>query len=351
MAACQSGLYSITMRPHLYILNSYKKRMCEKGLEMSREQKKKAVCTIQTSQFCKDLNLELIYAPSESFELYDTGINRPGLQLHGFYEYFDVRRIQTIGKVEIAYLMHLSPSEREAHIMDFMSQEIPCLIICWEQPEYALFEKAAQKYHRPLMISKERTTTFTYRLVDYIDRLSAPKTGIHGVLVEVHGVGVVITGDSGIGKSETALELIKRGNTFIADDRVEITCRHGNTLIGEAPELLRYFMEVRGIGIIDVRMLFGARSVKRSVEVEMMIHLENWSNQYAYDRLGLDEATVDILGVNIPKVVIPVSGGRNLAGIIEAAAINNRMKASGYHSAQIFCDRFDQVVNQTKEQS
>lgn len=306
-----------------------------------KEETKESLCTVNLKQFCKDLNMNLVYADGETFDLYDNGINRPGLQLHGFYEYFDVRRIQIIGKVEIAYLLNLPPAEREAHIMDFMSHEIPCLIICWEQPEYTLFEKAAREYNRPLIISKDKTTTMTYRLVDYIDRLSAPKTGIHGVLVEVYGVGVVITGDSGIGKSETALELIKRGSTFVADDVVDISCRHGNTLIGEAPEMLRYFMEVRGIGIIDVRMLFGARSVKRAVEVDMVIHLENWSEQYAYDRLGLDEETVNILGVNVPKVVIPVSGGRNIAGIIEAAAINNRMKAAGYHAAKIFCDRFD----------
>lgn len=311
--------------------------------------KKKPICAVKTQEFCDTLDLELIYSPGETFDLYDTGINRPGLQLYGFYEYFDVRRIQIIGKVEIAYLMNLPEAEREEHIRVFMSHEIPCVIICWEQPEYTIFEQAAREFERPLMVSKNKTTAMTYRLVDYVDRISAPKTGIHGVLVEVHGVGVVITGESGIGKSETALELIKRGNSFIADDVVDITCRHGNTLIGEAPEMLRYFIEVRGIGIIDVRMLYGARSVKRSVEIDMVIQLENWSEQYAYDRLGLDDEMVNILGVDVPKVVIPVSGGRNIASIIEAAAINNRMKASGYHSAKVFCDRFDTYVNKGEE--
>ena len=162
---------------------------------------------------------------------------------------------------------------------------------------------------------------------------------MHGVLVEVHGVGVLITGPSGIGKSETALELIKRGSTLIADDVVEVSNHQDRVLSGTAPEMLRYYMEVRGIGIIDVRTLYGAKAVKQSVEVDMVIKLENWDETSPYDRLGLDEETQDILGIEVPLVTIPVSGGRNLAVIIETAAINNRMKALGFRSAQIFCDK------------
>jgi HPr kinase/phosphorylase len=298
----------------------------------------KPLCIINVADFCKSLQLEVIQGGSDKFELWDSGINRPGLQLHGYYEYFDESRVQIIGKVEVSYLMSLDPVLREKRIDDFFSNNFPCFIVCWDLPQYTIFKKAAEKHHRILLKSKEKTTSLTYRLVDYIDSMTAPKTGIHGVLVEVRGVGVVITGESGIGKSETALELIKRGNSFIADDVVDITCHHGHTLMGEAPEMLRYYMEVRGIGIIDVRMLYGAKSVKRSVEIDMVIKLENWDERSPYDRLGLDEETTEILGVEVPLVTIPVSGGRNLAAIIETAAINNRMKSVGFHSAQIFCD-------------
>ncbi|MDD2414250.1 MAG: HPr(Ser) kinase/phosphatase [Eubacteriaceae bacterium] len=299
---------------------------------------KEPLCIMNMKEFCQELELEVVHCEVESFELWDGGINRPGLQLHGYYEYFDASRIQIIGKVEISYLMSLDPRLREKRIDDFFSYDFPCFVVCWDLPEVSLFEKVAQKYHRILLKSKEKTTSLTYRLVDYIDTKTAPKTGIHGVLVEVHGVGVVITGASGIGKSETALELIKRGNSFIADDVVEISNHHGHTLMGEAPPMLRYYMEVRGIGIIDVRMLYGAKSVKQSVQIDMVIRLENWNEHSPYDRLGLDEETTDILGVDVPLVTIPVSGGRNLAAIIETAAINNRMKEAGFRSAQIFCD-------------
>ncbi|MCH4072981.1 HPr(Ser) kinase/phosphatase [Pseudoramibacter sp.] len=302
---------------------------------------KEPLCTIEVDEFCKSLNLEKIIVPIDYFELWDSGTNRPGLQLHGYYEYFDNRRIQLVGKVEISYLMSLDPRLREKRIDDFFSHDIPCLIVCWDLPETTLFEKAAAKYKVILLKSKEKTTSLNYRLIDYIDNKTAPQTGIHGVLVEVRGVGVVITGASGIGKSETALELIKRGNSFIADDVVDITCHHGNHLVGEAPEMLRYYMEVRGIGIIDVRMLFGAKSVKKSVDIDMVIRLENWDEHSPYDRLGLDDQTTNILGVDIPLVTIPVSSGRNLAAIIETAAINNRMKETGYRSAQIFVDNIE----------
>ncbi|MDD4690667.1 MAG: HPr(Ser) kinase/phosphatase [Eubacterium aggregans] len=304
----------------------------------SRENRTEPLCVINIKDFCKEMDLEIVHCEFETFELYDGGINRPGLQLHGYYEYFDASRIQIIGKVEMSYLMSLDERLREKRINDFFSYNFPCFIVCWDLPQVQLFEEAAEKQNRILLKSKEKTTSLTYRLVDYVDTLTAPRTGIHGVLVEVHGVGVVITGASGIGKSETALELIKRGNSFIADDVVEITCHHSHTLMGEAPEMLRYYMEVRGIGIIDVRMLYGAKSVKRSVEIDMVIRLENWNDRSPYDRLGLDEETTDILGVEVPLVTIPVSGGRNLAAIIETAAINNRMKAAGFRSAQIFCD-------------
>lgn len=294
---------------------------------------------VSLDDFCKDIKLEKIYYQSTELNLVNSGINRPGLQLHGYYEHFDSYRVQVIGKVEVSYLLDLEPEERNRKIDDFFSYEFPCFIVCWDLDETHLFEAAARKYGRTLLKSKENTTTLFYDLVNYIDQLSAPRISLHGVLVEVFGVGVLITGPSGIGKSETALEIVKRGHCLIADDVVEVKRIRDGHLMGTAPELLQHFMEIRGIGIIDVRTLYGARAVKKDVEIDMVIRLENWDERSPYDRLGLDEQTLDILGIEIPEVMIPVSGGRNLACIIETAAINNRTKQYGYHSAQVFCDR------------
>lgn len=294
---------------------------------------------VNLEDFCKEIKLEKIYSQSSELDLTGSGINRPGLQLHGYYKHFDANRIQVIGKVEVAYLLDLDPEVRKQKIDDFFAYEFPCFIVCWGLEETGLFLEAAEKYGRTLLKSKEHTTSLFYDLVNYIDQLSAPRISLHGVLVEVFGVGVLITGPSGIGKSETALEIVKRGHCLIADDVVEVKRIRDGHLMGTAPELLEHFMEIRGIGIIDVKTLYGARAVKKDVEIDMVIRLENWDERSPYDRLGLDEQNLDILGIEIPEVMIPVSGGRNLACIIETAAINNRTKQYGYHSAQVFCDR------------
>lgn len=305
---------------------------------MKRE-KKRMNGKVDLDEFCKELNLEKIYYESNELNLGDSGINRPGLQLHGYYNYFDKDRIQLIGKVETAYLCDLDIEVRKQRIDDFFAYEFPCFIVCWDLDEADFFLEAAKKYGRTLLKSKEHTNSLFYHLVNYLDELTAPTVSLHGVLVEVFGVGVLITGPSGIGKSETALEIVKRGHCLIADDVVEVKRIRDNHLTGTAPELLQHFMEIRGIGIIDVKTLYGARAVKRVVEIDMVIRLENWDERSPYDRLGLDEEKLDILGIEVPKVMIPVSGGRNLACIIETAAINNRTKQYGYHSAQVFCDR------------
>ncbi|MGV8905985.1 MAG: HPr(Ser) kinase/phosphatase [Acetobacterium sp.] len=305
---------------------------------MKRDRRKMS-SKVKLDDFCRELNLEKIYFNSSELDLTDSGINRPGLQLHGYYKHFDANRIQVIGKVEISYLMDLDLEVRKQKIDDFFSREFPCFIVCWDLDEVELFLDAAKKYQRTLLKSSEHTTSMFYRLVDYIDRISAPMISLHGVLVEVFGVGVLITGPSGIGKSETALEIVKRGHCLIADDVVEVTRIRDSHLMGTAPVLLQHFMEIRGIGIIDIKTLYGARGVKQVVEIDMVIRLENWDERSPYDRLGLDETKLDILGIEIPEVMIPVSGGRNLACIIETAAINNRTKQYGYHSAQVFCDR------------
>lgn len=294
---------------------------------------------VSLDEFCKELNLEKVDCALNELNLNKAGINRPGLNLHGFYEYFDPNRIQVIGKMEVAYLLDLEPAVRKQKIDDFFAREFICFIVCWDLKEVEMFREAARKYGRTLLKTSEHTTKLFYHLVNYIDRLSAPTLSIHGVLVEVFGVGALIMGPSGIGKSETALEIVKRGHCLIADDVVEVTRIHDTYLMGTAPELLQHFMEIRGLGIIDIKTLFGARAAKKSVDIEMVIRLENWDQRSAYDRLGLDEQRINILGIEVPEVMIPVSGGRNLACIIETAAINNRTKQYGYHSAQVFCDR------------
>ncbi len=315
-----------------------------KTMERTRKERRiKGAVSIE--EFCEDLNLNKVYCPVDEIELKDVGINRPGLNLHGFYEYFDPDRLQVIGKMEVAYLLSLDDESRKKKIDDFFAHDFLCAIVCWDLKEVAMFVEAAEKYGRILLKTEEHTTKLFYHLVNYIDELSAPALSFHGVLVEVFGVGVLITGPSGIGKSETALEIVKRGHCLIADDVVEVTRVHDTYLIGTAPELLQHFMEIRGIGIIDVKTLYGARAAKKSVEIEMVIRLENWDERSPYDRLGLDQEKIDILGIEVPEVMIPVSGGRNLACIIETAAINNRTKEYGYHSAQVFCDRITEYNN------
>ncbi|MGL4606376.1 MAG: HPr(Ser) kinase/phosphatase [Eubacteriaceae bacterium] len=294
---------------------------------------------VKVEDFCRDLDLKIIYNPSKEIDLTESGINRPGLQLHGYYDHFDSNRIQVIGKVEVSYLLDLDEEERAEKIDAFFAYPFPCFIVCWDLEEVELFVSAAKKHKKLLLRSKERTTSLFYHLVNYIDELAAPLESLHGVLVEVFGVGVLITGPSGIGKSETALEIVKRGHCLIADDVVEVKRIRDSHLIGTAPEILQHFMEIRGIGIIDVRTLYGARAVKRTIEIDMVIRLENWDERSPYDRLGLDDRQLEILGLKVPEVMIPVSGGRNLACIIETAAINNRIKQYGYNSAQVFCDR------------
>lgn len=311
---------------------------------MERERNKMKT-VVKLNDFCKDLNLEVVYNYSDEVDLTDSGINRPGLQLHGYYEHFDSNRIQVIGKVEVAYLLDLDPEVRKRKIDTFFTHDFPCFIVCWGLDEVDMFIMAAKKHQKVLLKSKEHTTSLFYHLVNYIDQLTAPMESLHGVLVEVFGVGVLITGPSGIGKSETALEIVKKGHCLIADDVVEVKRIRDSHLVGTAPEILQHFMEIRGIGIIDVKTLYGARAVKRTVEIDMVIRLENWDERSPYDRLGLDERQMEILGLKVPEVMIPVSGGRNLACIIETAAINNRMKQYGYNSAQIFCDRVSKKMN------
>lgn len=272
-------------------------------------------------------------------------VNRPALQLAGFYNYFDPHRLQMIGHVESTYLGTLSPEERLAAYERFMQYDISALVICHgvkPSPECIVM---AEKYDRNLFITDEDTSEFMADVIASLHRHLAPRCTIHGVLVEIYGEGVLLLGDSGIGKSETALELIKRGHRLIADDAVEIRKISHQRLHGTAPEMIRYYMELRGIGVINVRHIYGVGAVKPETGIDLVVLMEPWVDGKAYDRLGLTEETETILGVELPKVTIPVRPGRNLAVILELAAMNNRQKKMGYNAAEALTAAHDALVD------
>lgn len=287
------------------------------------------------------LNLSSDY---ESMKITIADINRPALQLAGFYDYFNERRIQIIGMVETTYLKSLPDDERYEKIMTFLSYDIPALVICHGCEALPECIEAAKKFDRNLFITDMNTSDVEGALLASLRNHLAPRTTLHGVLVEIYGEGVLITAESGIGKSETALELIKRGHRLIADDAVEIRKINKNELIGEAPEIIRYYMELRGVGVINVRHIYGMSAVKPETKLDMVVHMEPWDDTKVYDRLGLTNETQNILGVKLPKVTIPVRPGRNLAMIIEVAAMNNRQKNLGYNAAEALAAEVDAMA-------
>ncbi len=273
-----------------------------------------------------------------------TDVNRPGLQFAGFFDYFDPERLQIIGKSEVQYLRGFSEEERRNRFRELFSYEIPALIISRNLEVYPECLEMAQHYGRTLLRTKMTAVEFTSLAIDYLNHALAPVITRHGVLLDVYGEGVIIIGDSGIGKSETAIELIKRGHRLVADDAVEIR-RIGNTLIGSAPELIRDYLEVRGVGVIDSQKIFGMGAVQESTQIDLIIKFVEWTDGYVYDRLGLDNEYMKILDISVPCVTIPVRAGRNLAGIAEIAAMNNRQKKYGFNSAQSFVDKIDRQVD------
>ena len=272
-------------------------------------------------------------------------VNRPALQLAGFYNYFDPHRLQMIGHVESTYLGTLSSAERMAAYERFMQYDISALVICHGVKPSPECIAMAEKYDRNLFITDEDTSEFMADVIASLHRHLAPRCTIHGVLVEIYGEGVLLLGDSGIGKSETALELIKRGHRLIADDAVEIRKISHQRLHGTAPEMIRYYMELRGIGVINVRHIYGVGAVKPETGIDLVVLMEPWVDGKAYDRLGLTEETETILGVELPKVTIPVRPGRNLAVILELAAMNNRQKKMGYNAAEALTAAHDALVD------
>ena len=298
---------------------------------------------IQAADFAKKLQLmELSPSTKTEWDIRTADLNRPGMQFCGFYEYFAFERPQVIGKVEMTYLESLEPEARRQMLKKDFSYDLPCVIICRGMtPPDDLLQAAAARdiaVYQTNMV----TTKFTFTAINYLNRCLAPRVTRHGVLVDVYGVGVLLTGESGVGKSEAALELVKRGHQLVADDVVDICRVSDDRLTGECPEMVRHFMEIRGIGIIDIRAMYGVGAVALSKTIDL--HMEKWVDGKEYDRLGLSEEYITILGVKVPHQIMPVRPGRNLAIIIEVAARDLSLKRMGYSAAHELDRRLNEMI-------
>lgn len=293
--------------------------------------------SVPLSDIIRDFGLEILNMPENTdINVVCRDVNRPGLPLAGFFDHFEAQRIQIIGKVEHLYLKNLDEEARNRQIYDFMSKKPVALIFSTSLSAFENTLQYAKEFGVPVLRTSRPTSEFMSALIAYLHTSLAPRITRHGVLVEIYGEGVLILGDSGIGKSETAIEIVKRGHRLIADDAVEIKKVADSTLIGSAPEIIRHYIELRGIGIIDIRRLFGMSSVKVDQQIDLVVSFEMWDQTKVYDRFGLETETIDIMGVTLPKYTIPVSPGRNLAVILEIAAMNQRQKKMGYNTAEEF---------------
>ena len=292
--------------------------------------------SVKLSRIIEEIGLEKVFVSpgDEDIEIVSPDVNRPSLQITGFYDYFDNTRIQLLGKVEYTYLMKISEEERAKQLEMLFSHKIPALILTRNQPVLDGMKEFSEKYGVPVLRTPYSTSQFMSGLIAWLNKELAPRITRHGVLVEVYGEGILILGESGVGKSETAVELVKRGHRLVADDAVEIKKVSAISLVGSSPEIIRHFIELRGIGIIDVKEIFGIGAVKNTEKIDMVINLETWVDGKHYDRLGLEDEYTEILGIKIPSLLIPVKPGRNLAIIVEIAAMNNRQKRNGYNAAE-----------------
>ncbi|MGN1202326.1 MAG: HPr(Ser) kinase/phosphatase [Eubacterium sp.] len=292
--------------------------------------------SVSLEKVIQNHNLDVVYLPKSADEILITSaeINRPGIVLTGYTDYFDPLRIQILGWTELGFMRNMSDDERRKALGYWLSLKPAAAVVTrgLDIPDY--FVDACKKYEVPLLKTEEETSSFLAALIAYLNQELAPRITRHGVLVEVYGEGVLITGESGAGKSEAAIELIKRGHRLIADDAVEIRKISDRTLMGNSPSNIRHFVELRGIGIIDARRIFGMGAVKPSEKIDMVIQLEAWDSTKAYDRLGLDNEYANILDVKVPAITVPITPGRNLAVIVETAAMNNRQKKMGYNAAK-----------------
>jgi len=307
--------------------------------------------SVKLGKLVQEFNLEVLRG-AEGYQeraIQTEDVNRPGLQLTGFFDYFDPNRLQVIGKVETTYLSGLTADQRRESFELLLSHDITALIITRGIDPFPECMEMAEKYDRTVLRSQETTSALMSTLIASLKSYLSPRITRHGVLVDVYGEGVLLLGESGVGKSETAIELVKRGHRLIADDAVEIKRTAAMRLMGSAPELIRHYMELRGIGVIDVRRLFGMSAVKEETAIDMVINLEQWKDGSMYDRLGLENLYTTILDVQVPSLTVPVKPGRNLAVIVEVAAMNNRHKKMGYNAALEFTkqinEHFDQAMS------
>ena len=293
------------------------------------------VYTIPLSKIIHELQLETAFLPKSADDILiqSRDVVRPGMELNGYHEYFDPNRIAVLGRAEMYMLESLKPERRAMALDSYLSLKPPAVIVARGIDPGKDFMEIAETYHVPVLRTTESTSNVVASLVAYLNVELAPRITRHGVLVEVYGEGILLVGDSGVGKSETAIELIKRGHRLIADDAVEIRRVSSKSLVGQSPENIRHFIELRGIGIINARRIFGMGAVKLQEKIDMCINLEIWDATKVYDRMGMDSEYTEILGIKVPVMPIPVKPGRNLAIIIEVAAMNNRQKKMGYNAA------------------
>lgn len=305
---------------------------------------------VSLAAIVKELKLDVLYCPCDTAKIFisRSDVNRPGLPLAGFFDKFEPDRIQIIGITESAYLASLSPEERARRLSEFMSYQPPVIIYTHRNEVDEIMMEAAKQNGVPLLYTEEHTSSFTAALVAFLNVSLAPMEVHHGVLVEIYGEGVLITGDSGVGKSEAAIELIKRGHRLIADDAVELRRVSAKTIVGRAPELTKHYIELRGIGVVDVRRLFGMGAVKETEKLDLVVHFEPWDANKFYERMGMDENYVDVMGLQIPTLTIPVKPGRNLAIIMEIAAMNNRQKRMGYNTAK---ELEEKIIKRAEEEA
>lgn len=292
--------------------------------------------TVSLEKIAKQLNLEAAFAPEKLKDIFicTPDINRPGLLLTGYDEFFDPTRIQILGNAELGYLERLPAEEQRARLYALFEASPPCVILTRSLIPTEDMLELAEEFEVPVLTTPEATSSLMSGVISILSVELAQRVTRHGVLVEVYGEGILILGESGVGKSETAVELLKRGHRLIADDAVELRRVSNRTIVGQAPENIRHFIELRGIGIINVARIFGTGAVKISEKIDLVVELEPWDKQKNYSRTGLENNTIDVLGLKVPHTVIPVMPGRNLAVILEIAAINNRQKAMGYNAAQ-----------------
>ena len=305
--------------------------------------------SVALSKLVEEFNLTILHESTDypSIRLTVEDVARPGLQLTGFFDHYEPMRLQVMGNVEMSYMAKQSEAERNRVYDRLFSYRFPAMLIARGiQPDEQLMAMAV-KHNITILSTQQRTSAITSAIITYLKNLMAPRISRHGVLIEAYGEGVLITGESGVGKSEAALELVKRGHRLIADDAVEIQKVSSNSLIGTSPELIRNYIELRGIGIINVAKLFGIGAIKMDNEINLVINIVPWNTHENYDRLGLEDHYTEILGVNVPMYTIPITPGRNLAMIIEVAAMNNRQRRIGYNAALEFTEQINRHFEQT----